>query len=550
MTNYTPPEYRPPVVGAPVVTDTPYPQPAPQQNPYVMPQAPEKPKREYSLRENIFAWLSFILAYFFWLAVPINDNPLGAFIVVLLMYIGSTIVLLVKGKKPQFMPVLVGVSAVVVSTCLIFTSSSFMHFFAFMYAMVAYCYYLYGLSGNQRFRFSDFILVDFVKALFVLPFYSFSDMFVSMFSGKGNKGGRFIVKILCGILIAVVPTLIVLSLLSYDSDFSNLMDKMFNFKNFDLMSHIVKLFLALPFGAYAYSIYISSVDKKCENILTAESCKKSMNSVRFAPAITLLTASLPVLFLYVVFFISQWKYYVSGFTGVLPKEFSYAQYAREGFFQLCTVSVINLIILIVIALFLKRKENKPSILLKVLSVVFSVFTLVLISTAVAKMVMYINCYGLTPKRVYSSWFMLVLAIVFILIIIKQFVKKLKLVALSLSVLVLMFTALSVSGVDTFIAQYNVDRYLDGSLATVDVEALEQLGDAAVVSMVKVYDVLLPMPYDEMSDTEKQLFFDLRDSLKYKGTELKDKKDFGENDIWSYTIPAIKAQKALKETSFY
>ena len=328
------------------------------------------------------------------------------------------------------------------------------------------------------------------------------------------------------------------------------MDKMFNFKNFDLMSHIVKLFLALPFGAYAYSIYISSVDKKCENILTAESCKKSMNSVRFAPAITLLTASLPVLFLYVVFFISQWKYYVSGFTGVLPKEFSYAQYAREGFFQLCTVSVINLIILIVIALFLKRKENKPSILLKVLSVVFSVFTLVLISTAVAKMVMYINCYGLTPKRVYSSWFMLVLAIVFILIIIKQFVKKLKLVALSLSVLVLMFTALSVSGVDTFIAQYNVDRYLDGSLATVDVEALEQLGDAAVVSMVKVYDVLLPMPYDEMSDTEKQLFFDLRDSLKYKGTELKDKKDFGENDIWSYTIPAIKAQKALKETSFY
>lgn len=548
MTNYTPPEYKPPVGGAPVAANA-VQQPAPQQNPYVMPQAPKMPKREYSLKENIFAWLSFILAYFFWLTVPINDNPLGAFIVVLLMYIGATVVFFIKGRKPQPMPVLVGASAVVISTSLVLSSSSFIHFFAFMYAMVAYCYYLYGVSADKRFRFSDFILVDFVKALFVLPFYSFSDMFVSMFSGKANKGGRFIVKILCGVAIAVIPTVIVLSLLSYDSDFSNMIDKMFNLENFDLLSHIVKLFLALPSGAYAYGIYISSVDKKCTNILTAQSCKKSMSSVRFAPAVTLLTASLPVLFLYVVFFVSQWKYYVSGFTGVLPKEFSYAQYAREGFFQLCSVSVINLVILIAIALFLKRKENKPSILLKVLSVVFSVFTLVLISTAVAKMVMYIDCYGLTPKRVYSSWFMLVLAVVFVLIIIKQFVKKLRLIALSLSVLVLMFTALSVSGVDTIIAEYNVDRYLDGSLATVDVEALEELGDAAVPSMVKVYDVLLPMPYDEMSDTEKQLYFDIRNALKNKEFELKDRYGSDKNDIWSYTIPAIKAEKALGSATF-
>ncbi len=548
MTNYTPPEYKPPVGGAPVVTNAP--QPVPQQNPYVMPPAPKMPKREYSLKENIFAWLSFILAYFFWLSVPINDNPLGAFIVVLLMYIGATVVLLIKGRKPQLMPVLVGASAVVISTSLVLSSSSFIHFFAFMYAMVAYCYYLYSLSADERFRFSDFILVDFVKALFVLPFYSFSDMFVSMFSGKSNKGGRFIVKILCGVAIAVIPTVIVLSLLSYDSDFSNLIDKMFNFEDFDLLSHIFKLFIALPSGAYAYSIYISSVDKKCTNILTAQSCKKSMSSVRFAPAVTLLTASIPVLFLYVVFFVSQWKYYVSGFTGVLPKEFSYAQYAREGFFQLCSVSVINLVILIAIALFLKRKDNKPSILLKVLSVIFSVFTLVLISTAVAKMVMYINCYGLTPKRVYSSWFMLVLAVVFVLIIIKQFVKKTRLIALSLSVLVLMFTALSVSGVDTIIAEYNVDRYLDGSLATVDVEALQELGDAAVPSMVKVYDVLLPIPYDEMSDTQKQLYFEVRDYLVNKGIEFKDRDDLGENDIWSFTVPSVKAQKALDATTFY
>ncbi len=507
----------------------------------------KKEKREYSVKENIFAWASYILAYLFTLSVPINSKPFGLFVVIILMYAVSTVVLLIKGKKPQFMPLLIGASAVVVSTSLILTSNDFLHIFAFLYAMVAYCYYLYGLSSDHRFRFSDSIIADFIKVIFVLPFYSFSDMFVSMFSGKSNKGGRFALKVFLGIVIAIIPTLIIFALLSYDEGFSSIIENIF--EDFNLFTTIVRLFLALPLGAYAYSIYISSVDKKCDDILAPDSYEKTMRTMRFAPAVTVLTAVLPILLMYVVFFISQWKYYVSGFTGVLPKGFSYAEYAREGFFQLCTVSVINLIILIFFSMFLKRKENKPSILLKIISLIFSVFTLVLISTALAKMVMYINCYGLTPKRVYSSWLMVVLALVFVLIILKQFIKKLRLVALSLAVLVVMFSALCVFGVDTFIAQYNVDRYFDGTLITVDVDLLEELGDCAVPSMVSVYDELSALPYDKMSDLEKDLFYELRDSLRNKGIELSDRYKSEINDIWSYTVPALKAQKALEETTF-
>ena len=456
-------------------------------NPYQVPSVAEKkPKRQYSLKENVYAWLCFVLAYMFTLAVPIRENPFGLFVVTTLMYGITTVVSITKGKKLQAMPIIVGVSAVVVSLSFVLNVSGFLRFFAFLYVGIAYCYYIYGLSSSDRFSFVDSIVIDFLKALIVLPFYSLGDMFVSMFSGTKNKSGKLILKAIVGLGIAVIPTAIVLALLSYDSDFSKLMDSIFNFDDFDLFSHIVKLFFALPLGAYAYGIYISSVDNKCEKLLTKQSCEKAMNSMRIAPAVTVVTAVLPILFVYVVFFVSQWKYYVSGFTGVLPKGFSYAQYAREGFFQLCTVSVINLLILIAVSLFLKRKDSNKSILLKIISIVFSLCTLVLISTAIAKMVMYIDCYGLTPKRVYSTWLMAVLAIVFVLIILKQFIKRFRLVVVSLSLVVVMFSALCLSGVEKFIADYNVDRYINGTLAVVDVDALNDLKDASIEPQVRLF----------------------------------------------------------------
>ncbi len=527
MNNNTPPVYYNPYI----------PQPSP------MITAP-KEQRQYSLRENLFAWICYIMAYLFCLAFPIELNPLGGFLIILLMFVSTAVLLLVKGNKPQVMPFVVAGSALVCSSSLILTSNSFLHFFAFCYCVAGYCYFVYGLSSNHKLRFNDMLIADFIKAMFVLPFYSFSDIFKALFSGKNNKIGRLALKILCGIALAIVPTAIVLSLLSYDSEFTKLMEKIFSFENFSLFEHIVSLIFAFPVSAYLYGIFISSRDNKCTAILTPQSCKKGFESLQFAPLITVLCAVVPVLFVYIVFFVSQWKYYISGFTGQLPKEFSYADYAREGFFQLCTVAFINLLMLTLISVFLKRKNSISPTALKVLAIIFSLFTLVLISTAIAKMVMYINYYGLTPKRVYSSWFMMVLTLIFLLIIVKQFAGRFKLIALSFATVVLMFTVLCVSNVDSFIAKYNVDRYLSGTLPTVDVEALKDLKDSSIPSMVRLYEILLSVPYDEMSDTDKDLLYDLEEYLELRGEDAST-----ESDFWSYTIPSMRAQKAIEKTKF-
>ena len=127
----------------------------------------------------------------------------------------------------------------------------------------------------------------------------------------------------------------------------------------------------------------------------------------------------------------------------------------------------------------------PSWWLKGISLAYSVFTLILLSTAAAKLVLYIDRFGLTTKRVYAAWFMAVLAILFLLIIVKQFVSKIKMIPIGAAVVVAMFGLLSFSGADAFIAEYNIDRYLNGTIKRLDVEALGDLGYASVPSLEKL-----------------------------------------------------------------
>ena len=49
----------------------------------------------------------------------------------------------------------------------------------------------------------------------------------------------------------------------------------------------------------------------------------------------------------------------------------------------------------------------------------------------------------------------------------------------------MFAGLAVCNVNALCAQYNADRYLSGTLETIDVQAMQELGDSAVPSLVRL-----------------------------------------------------------------
>ena len=71
-----------------------------------------------------------------------------------------------------------------------------------------------------------------------MPFDSLGSLFAALFSGKAKKSGKFVLKIIIGIAVAVIPTVLVLALLSYDANFWKLFLKIVDFDGFDIFSYI------------------------------------------------------------------------------------------------------------------------------------------------------------------------------------------------------------------------------------------------------------------------------------------------------------------------
>lgn len=513
-------------------------------NPYVV----ENKKREYTGIESAFAWISFIFGYMFCKAFPAHVNSLGAFLLVLFAFSATTVVLKVKKIKIGIIPAVAAVSAVIVSMTLILSSNDMLQSIANAYAMVTYCYYIYAAQGNSTKKgFTDFIVVDYHKALFVAPFNKLGSLLHGMFSGRTKKSGAVLGKLIKGGLIAIIPTLVVCGLLSYDRGFYRIIENMGSFIDMDagnVFSNIWQLALGIIVGQYVFRLFLASSDKAVE-ITNEEECVAKLKSIQKAHVITTLAAVLPIIFIYVVFFISQWGYYVSAFSGKLPAGLSYAEYARDGFFQLCMVSFINMLIIVFVQLFMDGQKPVVAKIKVGIVITYAICTLILIATAMSKMSLYIESYGLTQKRVYSSWLMIVLAILFVVAVVKQFMKKLNAVAVSCAVVVVMFAGLALSNVDGQIARYNVDRYLEGSLETVDVWAMRDLGDAAVPEMVRLIEALKErgvtddsQRYSEEYDLYSRALGVLEDVvLEYINDD---------RQIMSYTIPYLRAKDALED----
>lgn len=505
------------------------------------PPAP-KEREVYSVSEILFAWLSLAAGYVFCRVFPVVLHPFGGFLFIVALLSGTMVFLKCKGASLGVMPITLGCSALLIAPALFLSANALFHMLVYNYALAVWLYVMYGANeGTLEKGFSDLVIVDFFKALFILPFVSLGKMIPALFAGKG-RGRGVALKVLLGLAIAILPTAVVLSLLSYDKGFTDLFGKLFDFDWGDLFSHLFSLILGIPLGMYYYGVFFSSARKKCADKLTAMQCREASAKVRLLPVLTALVATIPLLVVYGVFFASQWGYYTSAFTGVLPGSITYAEYARSGFFQLCAVSVIDLVLIALMQLFVRRSGEKPTVVTRVLSLIFSVATLILMVTAFSKLYLYVKQFGLTPKRLYAGWFMVILAVIFLLVMLKQFLQRFKLLPSAALVSVGLFALLALSGSDTLIAEYNVNRYLNGTLNTIDVSAMQDLGDAAIPSMVRLGKKLAEKQGTDLADFRRDQYDGLYNEVAvylYDEAEARSPLTF-----FSYTLPGARAVKAL------
>ena len=310
---------------------------------------------------------------------------------------------------------------------------------------------------------------------------------------RGKKAGGQILFAVIGVCVALPVIGIVVTLLTQsDQNFDSWMDQLARYAaEFSVWGFVWKLLLGIPVAIYLFAVVYGNAHHLGTDSITRERATRWSRSVRKITAVAVAAPTAILCGIYIVFFWAMGSYLFSAFAGQVPAQSTYAEFAREGFFQLATVAGINLAVLGFTYLFTKRIPADDSGAgrvprsLRILGTILSVLTLLLVITAMSKMLLYVEQYGLTRLRVYTLWFMGVLFIIFALVGLWH-VRRFRVDIPIFVVATVSFIGLSWADTDAVIAYYNVDNYLRGEMTQVDIAYLaNDLSDAAIPPLVEL-----------------------------------------------------------------
>lgn len=270
--------------------------------------------------------------------------------------------------------------------------------------------------------------------------YPFSDAMKAIKMRQKKENGK-IKYVLIGLVITAPITLIIMVLLLsadriFEGIFASMIESLFVLKN--LFSVILMIIIS-------YILFYSFI-----NAVAKKEIKEAVIDRRTQEPIIAITFSVIISMIYILFCGIQ---IVGLFCGKmkLPIGYTYAQYAREGFFQLLFVCGINLVIVLCCMAFFR--VNK---VLKIMMTIISVCTYIMIASSAYRMIIYISVYQLTFLRIFVLWSLFVIAILMIGILISIYKEKFPLYRYSMIVVTVFYIGLAFSHPDYFIASYNMN----------------------------------------------------------------------------------------------
>lgn len=489
-------------------------------NAALLPAKPLKPS--YSVSEGVIAWVCLVLGFAFtrWV-IPTSASLSGG------LFWAATGALAAGFARIKKLRVSAGqwvVFAIAEVFCTVpfFCSDRNVSLLASFFSFALICYFAVSVSG--RGLFGRHFVKDLLGAVFARPFGGFACAPRAAFSlFKGGKRAKTVLYVLIGLAVAVPLSFMVLPLLiSSDSGFESLMNGIFSRLPRLDGKLFVQILFGLPIGLYIFGMIFSMSRPASER-------PENAPTYRFMPQAVSCAAVTPICVFYLIYILSQLWYLTAAFGGELPEGLSFSEYARRGFFELCAVAAINLCVIIGIQAFTRRGEgDSRPMALRVYTVALCGFSLLLTVCALSKMALYIRSMGMTHLRVYTSWFMIVMAAAFVLIIIWQ-VREIPFWRIMFVTFTVMFGTLCFGNTDGIIARYNYNAYCSGELSDLDADVLGYCGDSGVKYIV--------MALERGVDPDNEV--SLRAELQYLADDIETKSGFE----W-VSIPRISAQQAL------
>lgn len=149
---------------------------------------------------------------------------------------------------------------------------------------------------------------------------------------------------------------------------------------------------------------------------------------------------------------------------------SYAEWARSGFFQMVGVTAVNLSAILA-SLSLARREGRSWKPLRLLAALLVAESLVLLASAAWRMTLYVTVYGLSFKRLMTYWGMAMMALFLLTAAWKVRRPDARFLRLAAPLALAGWLVINCVPVDYLVVKDQVDRYLNGASASIDVEYL-------------------------------------------------------------------------------
>lgn len=299
------------------------------------------------------------------------------------------------------------------------------------------------------------------------------------------KGDRRLGGVAIGTILALPFLLLFIIAFSsadqlFAKSFSNI------FQNADFGVYVFKtirdLIVSVFFLASGTTMLTRLVDARQPS--DAEAQPTTLNQTVFVTFLALIN----ILFLVFVGF--QFAYFFGGQSYLAAQGITYAGYAREGFFQLLFVAGVVFGMTWVIYWLTDMRQRWT----KVLSLALIVQTGIIITSALKRLLLYIDAYGLTLSRWWAAFCIILIGLTLLMVA----VVALKRIAYApaakfafLGVLLVTSLMLLVPS-ESLIAGYNVDRFLSGKNPSIDFNYIDNLSSDALPARIKLANAKWPL----------------------------------------------------------
>ena len=378
-------------------------------------------KTEFSLKpgELVCALLMYPAAYIYILVFGSRNDRIW-FGVFVLLFIAMTELLNRGRPHPRESWVWLG-CVVVMSVCAAFDLSRVWNYgLTMMMVHPLAVWWVLSRSGRLAEGESGHLLpLDALNGFFTIPFGNFALRIRCVAKGLRGRGrgeskgkGRPWAAALAVIAALALLNGALTELAEADQGFGKLTADILELFSFDLGDnfalYVFRFIVSLPVGAWLFGLLAGSLRTEEERLRAqAAAVNGFLPKLRAVPERVWTVVMGVFAAVYFLFFAVQSSYLFGAFTRTLPEDFTVAQYAREGFFELCRVMAINFSLLYLVS----RSSVKPiredkvqriaATLLIIAGMIFAVI-------AMSKLVLYIMCFGFTPTRLQSSWLALLL----------------------------------------------------------------------------------------------------------------------------------------------